>query len=139
MGTRADFYGEGMEWLGSIAWDGFPDSLPVDVIRSTSDTVFRANVARMLAERDDSTLPERGWPWPWNDSRTTDYAYMVRDGAVHASSFGHEWFRVEPEHETFGEPDSEYDDPKVTDFPDMTARKNVRFDKGSGVIILGGH
>src|ERR1700740_2956843 len=127
-----------MEWLGSIAWDGHPDRIPPDVIRATSDVVFRANVARFLDGRDDSTRPEHGWPWPWDDSRTTDYAYTVREGAVHASPFGHEWFRVDPEAEDYGEPEYEYEDPKVTDFPDMSARKNVRFDGGSGLIILGG-
>jgi hypothetical protein len=30
MGTRADFYigcGRDSEWIGSIAWDGYPDGL----------------------------------------------------------------------------------------------------------------
>jgi hypothetical protein len=132
MGTRADFYGEGMEWLGSIAWDGHPPSIPVDVLRSTTDAVFRANVARMLAGRDDSTLPDRGWPWPWDDSRTTDFAYMVRDGAVCASNFGAPWFAVDLADEDYGDSN----DGQLPDFPDMRERKNVRWDQGSGVIIV---
>lgn len=136
MGTRADFYSEDMTWLGSIAWDGYPAGIDLDLLRSTSDAVYRANVERFLASRDDSTLPERGWPWPWDDSRTTDYAYALRDGAVHASSYGHAWFRVDPEAALCGEIDTD-DGPKLTCFPDMSAQKNVRFDGGSGVMILG--
>lgn len=138
MGTRADFYvgrGPDAEWLGSIAWDGHPDSIDIDVLRSTSEAVYRANVARFLGGRDDSTLPERGWPWPWNDSGTTDYAYALGDGAVWASSFGRPWFKVDPEVEEFGEPEDADGEPAV--FPDMTERKNVRYDRGSGVIIIG--
>jgi hypothetical protein len=138
MGTRADFYSSDMTWLGSIAWDGYPPGIALDVLRSTSDAVYRANVERFLAERDDSTLPERGWPWPWDDSGTTDYAYALRDGAVHASYFGSPWFRIDPEAEDYGVPDDEGGEPAgpPPEFPDMTATKNVRLDKGSGVIVL---
>lgn len=139
MGTRADFYSEDMTWLGSFAWDGHPKRVDIDVLRSTSDAVYRANVARYLAGRDDSTFPERGWPWPWPDSRTTDYSYVLKDGAVHASRFGHPWFKVDPEAECFGEVDSDGDGSKLTCFPDMSAQRNVRYDRGSGVIVVGGH
>lgn len=134
MGTRADFYAEDMTWLGSIAWDGHPDSIDIDVLRSTSDAVYRANVDRFLRARDDSTLPERGWPWPWPDSRTTDYAYRLAAGAVHASSFGQPWFKVDPEADWFGE--VETDEPKLTCFPDMSSQENVRYDRGSGLIVV---
>lgn len=143
MGTRADFYlgrGPNAEWLGSIAWDGYPDGIDVDVLRSTSEAVYRANVTRFLGERDDSTLPEQGWPWPWNDSGTTDYAYALDDGAVRATG-GRFWFKVDPAAEYFGEYDA--DEEPIADgapvvFPDMSERKNVRLDKGSGVIVIGG-
>lgn len=136
MGTRADFYAEDMTWLGSIAWDGYPGGIDLDLLRSTSDAVYRANVARFLAGRDDATLPERGWPWPWDDSRTTDYAYALRDGAVHASSFGSPWFALDLDAEEYGEPRDPSGDP--AEFPNMAERKNVRLDGGSGLIILGG-
>jgi len=134
MGTRADFYSEDMTWLGSIAWDGHPDSIDIDLLRSTSDAVYRANVARFLAGRNDSTLPERGWPWPWDDSGTTDYAYALRTGAVHASGFGGPWFAVDPDADYFGESEEPTGDP--AEFPNMADRKNVRYDEGSGVMIL---
>jgi len=133
MGTRADFYigdGPDMEWLGSISWDGYPDGIPIDVMRSTSVAVYQANVERMFAERDDVRRPAEGWPWPWDDSQTTDYAYSLRDGAVYASHFGYAWFLAtgeEPEDEGEG---------KVVTFPDMTARKNVRMDHSSGLIVF---
>lgn len=145
MGTRADFYvgrGPEAEWLGSIAWDGDPSGVDVDVLRSTTDATFRANVDRFFSERDDVTLPARGWPWPWNNSGTTDYAYALDEGAVWASNFGRPWFRVDPQAEGCGEPDDDVEDdgpprePAI--FPDMAERKNTRFDKGSGLIVFGG-
>jgi hypothetical protein len=134
MGTRADFYiGEGpdAEWLGSIAWDGYPSGIDGDVLRSTSPAVFRANVERFLASRKDGTMPEMGWPWPWDDSNTTDYAYALRDGAVYGSCFGHPWFLASEE-------EPEQDDPNGTrpSFPDMKARKAVTYGKRSGVIVM---
>jgi hypothetical protein len=41
---------------------------------------------------NDATRPEDGWPWPWEDSRTTDYAYAFDNGKVWASCFGYAWF-----------------------------------------------
>lgn len=135
MGTRADFYvgrGENAEWLGSVAWDGYPSGFDAALFKHTNETEWRAAVSAMLASRDDATLPERGWPWPWDDSQMTDYAYAFALNAVHASSFGHAWFdpqNDEPEGDDEG-------DTKPTVFPNMKARKNVRWDKGSGVIVV---
>jgi hypothetical protein len=116
MGTRADFYvgrGESAEWLGSIAWDGYPDGID----------------------------PEMGWPWPWDDSGTTDYAYAFEDGAVYASSFGHAWFRPNPDAPDFGEPEwDEHGNDLGSDatFPNMAERKAVTLGPRSGVIVVGG-
>ena len=69
MGTRADFYvgrGQKAEWLGSIAWDGYPDGLSdIPVLSAQTEVAFRAAVRDMLASRKDGTTPEMGWPWPW--------------------------------------------------------------------------
>lgn len=141
MGTRADFYvgrGEDAEWLGSIAWDGYPDGVFAGASQlftaPVSAAEWRAWVQDLLG-REDGTTPELGWPWPWEDSRTTDYAYALDDGAIWGTSFGYAWFRVDPKVENFGEPD---DDPhvKTAVFPDMTSRKNVTYGKRSGVIIV---
>jgi hypothetical protein len=141
MGTRADFYvgrGERAEWLGSIAWDGNPASIGGDgsIVLATTEQDYRQQVAAFLASRDDATLPEQGWPWPWDNSRTTDYAYAFDNGAVWASAFGHEWFRVDPAADYFGEPDGDMG-AKVAVFPDMSARKAVTFGLRSGVIVIG--
>lgn len=132
MGTRADFYigrGESAEWVGSIAWDGFPDSIDIDVLRSTSPVTFRANLERFFGARDDATLPERGWPWPWPDSRTTDYAYTLDEGKVWAWRSGSQWF--DPQ-----QPEPDGDGGPAPAFPDMSARMNMRRDIGSGAIFL---
>lgn len=78
MGTRADFYSQtsaGLEWLGSIAWDGYPEGIPARVFDVKTDEEWRERVAKFIGGRDDGTKPEQGWPWPWEDSRTSDYAY----------------------------------------------------------------
>lgn len=134
MGTRADFYvgrGPSAEWLGSIAWDGHPETVMEELGTKLFETeeLFRHTVGVFLARRDDSTPPEMGWPWPWDDSQTTDYAYAYEGGAVWCSSFGHEWFDpVQPEPDDEGE--------KAAIFPDMSARQKVTFGKRSGVILI---
>lgn len=106
MGTRADFYagrGEAAEWLGSIAWDGYPDGIDDAVLSAASEPDYRAAVAAFFSDRDDVTRPDDGWPWPWDDSSTTDYAYAFDEGRVWASYFGHAWFLAtdeEPEEES---------------------------------------
>lgn len=133
MGTRADFYvgrGQDAEWLGSIAWDGYPDGLPEEILAITDETAYRAAVALFLKERDDGTVPEMGWPWPWTDSRTTDYAYAIDGERVWASCFGYEWF--DPT-----QPQPEDDDAsKSAAFPDMTEQQNVTMGKRSGIMLI---
>ena len=97
MGTRADFYvgrGPNAEWLGSIGWDGFPYSIDEGVMRSSSEDEYRKRLLAWLKARDDSTFPEQGWPWPWEDSRSTDYAYAFDDGRVWIAGYacGDQWW-----------------------------------------------
>lgn len=85
MGTRADFYvgkGKDAEWIGSIAWDGYRDGIDDAVLQASSVDAFRSAVAKFFVERDDVTLPMRGWPWPWKTSATTDCSYWFFDGQV---------------------------------------------------------
>jgi hypothetical protein len=144
MGTRADFYvgrGPEAEWLGSIAWDGNPSGVGFDrphgatALRATTEEIYRRAVNNFLASRDDATFPVQGWPWPWDDSNTTDYAYAFENGAVYASSFGYTWFPVHLDAPHCGEP--EESGSKGQPFPDMTARKAVTYGPRSGVIVLG--
>ena len=133
MGTRADFYigrGETAEWLGSIAWDGYPDGDAAETFGAETENQFRDMVRNFSAKRSDWTSPDQGWPWPWKDSRTTDYAYAFDGGKVFASCFGREWQEA-------SNYDNEINGPETAVFPDMTDRKNVTFGERSGVIVVG--
>lgn len=140
MGTRADFYvgrGTNAEWLGSIAWDGHPKSIPDTLRAATTERLYREQVDAFLKERDDATRPEDGWPWSWEDSRTTDFAYAFDGGDVQASCFGHGWFNA-LQGETEDEANTNEKRGKVAVFPNMKDRQNVTFGKRSGVLIIGG-
>jgi hypothetical protein len=136
MGTRADFYvgrGEAAEWLGSIGWDGYPDGIDDAVKSATTLEEFQSALQHFVASREDWTKPDDGWPWPWDNSRTTDYAYAFDGGKVWASCFGHEWFDA-----TQKEPDGNDAGRKTAVFPDMSGRKNVTLGRRSGVIVIRG-
>jgi hypothetical protein len=142
MGTRADFYvdrGEDAEWLGSIAWDGYPDGIEEHhIIECETQEEYRAAVQKMLEERDDATKPEQGWPWPWDDSRTTDYAYAFDQGRVWACPYGYDWYLAtdeEPDEES--EEGAEFFSVKRVIFPNMKAIQNVDFGERSGTMIIG--
>ncbi len=127
MGTRADYYvgrGENAVWLGSVAYDGHPDSQPFADI--TSEEAYRKAVTEELRCRNDATTPDQGWPWPWEDSNLTDYAYAYDLGQVFVTRFGHGWgvFPSPAEEET-----------KLS-FPNMKDRQNVALDRRSGVLFL---
>lgn len=134
MGTRADFYvgrGKTAEWIGSVAWDGYPGGFDRQgLMGATDEAGFRAAVAAELASREDATTVDQGWPWPWNDSHTTDYAYAFDNGAVHGSAFGSAWF--DP-----NEDEPEDLDSHAAEFPDMSASKNVTMGARSGGVIFG--
>ncbi|ALS64908.1 hypothetical protein [Pandoraea apista] len=139
MGTRADFYvGRGVtaEWLGSVAWDGYPDGFDrPGLLDATTEAQYRAAVSEELASREDATLPEAGWPWPWDNSATTDYAYAFDGERVYSSCFGRAWHDLA----TAIEDESDEDDASLRAvFPDMSARKNVAFGSKSGVIVVHG-
>ena len=141
MGTRADFYvgrGKDAEWLGSVAWDGYPSGFPNALLTTKTEADYRAAVDTELRGRKDGTLPEMGWPWPWEDSNTTDYAYAFDGGKVWATAYDETWFEAagdEPDEEAEIENKPKRD--RAT-FPDMSARKNVTFGDRSGLMIIGG-
>lgn len=126
MGTRADFYigrGAKAEWIGSVAWDGYQwaEDPTCEIASARTEEEFVAAVTAEFRDRKDVTLPADGWPWPWNDSNTTDYAYCFDEGGVHAYCFG--VLRGT-------------DGPKAT-WPDMSDVKNVTYGPRSGVIVIG--
>lgn len=134
MGTRADFYvgrGTQAEWLGSIGMDGYPDGVSGYVLAAKTEDNYRKAVAQFLKERSDGTTPDMGWPWPWDDSNTTDYAYAFDDGTVYACPFGHGWFVARDE-----QPEDLPDD-KTAVFPDMKDKKKVALGRRSGLLIIG--
>lgn len=95
MGTRADFYvgkGKTAEWQGSIAWDGHPERINSAILQAKTAKAFKARVHTFVSKRDDGTLPHQGWPWPWENSRVTDYSYWFIAGKVWASYFGGPFF-----------------------------------------------
>jgi len=137
MGTRADFYvGRGPEakWRGSVAWDGYPDGIPDAIKEATSREQFDAALHDFVRTREDWSSPDHGWPWPWDDSNTTDYAYAFDEGKVWRTCFGHGWLEA-----TADEPEDDGDggEGKVV-FPDMSDKKAVTWGRRSGLIILGG-
>ena len=90
MGTRADFYigiDENSEWLGSIAYDGFPDKWghPYTLLRVKTEKTYRKRVNEIIKDNieEGAVFPEDGWPWPWDDSSTTDYSYYFHNGRVY--------------------------------------------------------
>lgn len=141
MGTRADFYVEQtdgqLDWLGSIAWDGYPGGLPRGLLGARTESGFRHAVAAELASRNDATLPDKGWPWPWDDSHTSDYGYVFRKDCVMFEYEGH-WFKVSDHDAAFADDaDSARFRQGEAKFPDMSARKAVTLGRRSGLIIMG--
>ena len=128
MGTIADFYigvGEKAEWIGSTAWDGYQwhEEKPNPIADAKTEEAFRAAVKKLSEDRDDFTKPENGWPWPWVDSNTTDYAYCFVDGKMEAYNWG-------------APAGGKEDAPSRDDWPNMKAIQNVQFGAKSGVMIV---
>jgi len=131
MGTRADFYvgkGEQAEWLGSVAWDGHEwGSGENEITKNKTGKDYRDAVAEVLTSREDGTTPEMGWPWPWSDSGTTDYAYCFVGGNIEVFCFGRPLW----DEEAGG------DEPEKEIWPNMGA--NFSAEAGSvrsGVIVI---
>lgn len=134
MGTRADFYvGRGVdaEWIGSIAWDGYRSGIPDDVLSATTEEAYREAVSAFLAKREDATLPEQGWPWPWDTSHTTDCCYAFDGDRVHCGAWGAWYSAVDADGDLDGEGDGERGE-----FPNMADRKAMTLGKRSGVIVF---
>jgi len=90
MGTKADFYMEyskRLQWIGSLYKDGHPWNIPTDILIQINPMMFEELVLDFL-ESKDSAIRQNGdtWPWPWADSRMTDYSYIFAMGKVLAYS-----------------------------------------------------
>jgi len=152
MGTRADFYigiDKNAKWLGSIAWDGYPEGIDEAVLQATTEDEFLVALVNFAEGRNDWTKPEMGWPWPWDDSNTTDYAYGFSGGEVLSNCFGHGWQTPDDRtakqetYQAWEDADYEGEEPEdgpfsfPTDFPDMTDIQSVTLGARSGIILLG--
>lgn len=143
MGTRADFYvgkGKDAEWVGSIAWDG--SEVPDGILKAKTPRQYRARVRSFLLGRDDATFPKGGWPWPWDNSGTTDCSYWHFGGKTwEASHYPHEYYirRSERRPDEEEKPD-EYrawlEKHERIEMPDMKHLKNVTLGPRSGVMIV---
>jgi hypothetical protein len=95
MGTRAQFFigdprdTEAREWLGTIAWDGYPDGDCGALAKASSEVGFRALVEHLKANRDDfCDRAQHGFPFPWRDDLfLTDFTYALFDGAVQMTCY----------------------------------------------------
>ncbi len=80
MGTRADFYvikHEKLEWIGSLYRDGHPWNIPTDILIQVNPVMFEELTVEFLQTKDSAIKSEGDkWPWPWADSRMTDYSYI---------------------------------------------------------------
>ena len=151
MGTRADFYvgrGPNAEWLGSIAWDGY-DITGVKIEEAKTVKTFRKRVAAFLASRDDATLPEHGWPWPWDDSTLTDEVWAFDKGQLwNAHGYPEaRWYKVDKDggSEQFRGDEDEQPERfakweakhEIAVFPNMKDKASVTLGKRSGLLVIG--
>lgn len=99
-----------------------------------TEELFRIAISVILMGRDDATRPEQGWPWPWEDSATTDYAYCLNDGKVEVYCFGRPV--------TFDSDGRSVDEaeqaPKRTDWRNMRDVQKVTLGERSGLIVFPG-
>ncbi len=146
MGTRADFYikrENEIKWLGSVAWDGYDIHEMEELDSHTSaqnmscwkvkqaktEEEFQLAVNNYFSLRDDARLAEDGWPWPWEDSNTTDRAYVFDKDKVRFFAWGDEYTGL-----LNGDGDPVMEQPDF-EWPDMKDIQNVT---DGGFIILRG-
>lgn len=94
MGTRALFFiGHpsdlvAREWLGSIAWDGYPeDGIGDYLLEADSEESFRAVVGKIEEDREDFSDPAvHAFPWT-DDLYLTDYTYAWFGGKAWMTCF----------------------------------------------------
>lgn len=96
MGTRASFFVgdprdlEKREWLGCIAFDGYPEG--VDELDEIGTEKAFKKAIRAMEQRDDFASPKGGFPFPWPDDLfLTDYTYAFFDGKLQVAC-GHRGF-----------------------------------------------
>lgn len=82
MGSRSDFYVvkyDRLEWIGSVYQKGTPIDIPSDIFIQVNQVMFEEMVIEFLQSRKPYSViasEHERWPWPWADSRMTDYSYI---------------------------------------------------------------
>ena len=90
MGTRAQFFIgdpcdiEKREWLGCVAFDGYPAGDLKSLAKCKTEADFRNTLAKISAERYDFTDPvKHDFPFPWKDDLfLTDCTYFFMGDMV---------------------------------------------------------
>ena len=98
MGTRAQFFVgnpqdlHSREWLGCIAWDGYPDG-DCSKLKDAKSAEDFISIIEKIRTRDDFTDPlKQSFPFPWRDNLfRTDYTYAFFDGRVQVTYFHNGW------------------------------------------------
>lgn len=89
MGTRSDFYvkeGDNVVCVRFGSFDGYHWHERVDLSAVTTREAFEAMI---VAEGSPKTWEMKWWPWPWETSHITDYAYLFNGDHVEVYAFGH--------------------------------------------------
>lgn len=159
MGTRADFYiaeslddADSFTWLGSVSYDGDPDRKPRLFDATSKNDYIAATKYYLDHPMAGGVYPEEGWPWPWEDSQISDFAYVwiengepstypnIPEGTVYILTYvrlGHTKTKRWVDHENYELKFSDND--SVVSFeahlPDMSSIKNV---KGAGFMFVWG-
>lgn len=156
MGTRADFYiqeNDKLEWLGSIAWDGYDIG---EVANAKYKDDYRSLLNDFLSGREDATFPDMGWPWPWLNSKLTDEIYIFipnnknEEGEIWKKFGGYDYgdhknhlspleFIPMNDEQEYDEDQDEWKEPKRSQkicVPDMSHLKNITFGPRSGLTIF---
>lgn len=91
MGTRADFYIGIREpkWIGSLYKDADPWNVPCKILIQKNVIMYEETVIEYLMMKQGAVESSGSfWPWPWEDSKLTDYSYFFanQSGSVYAYS-----------------------------------------------------
>lgn len=124
MGTRAAFWvGDPREmalreWLGCLAWDGYPDGVPEPLRQVTTEDEYRHCIQR-IAQAHEFAPPGGGWPYPWADNIfLTDYTYAWMGGQVMVSHFCRGFFPMARYFDGVGSPgDPDMHDATLVNIP----------------------
>ena len=140
MGTRASFWIgnpmdiENREWLGCVAFDGYPGGFGDKIDNVKTEKEFREFVEGESIRRDFAS-PSGGWPFPWaDDVFLTDYTYAFFDDKLNVAVFHSGFMPLEK----YGDLDDD-DWEKIDELPDnIPAPKKYDKTQPDSIIIVSG-